>query len=103
MFYYLIDPTFTNVNRLFVLPFTRFDIRDYRNVFSNYYVTDAEIKDYNVLIDRKSFFFLSAINQEEAYEKIIEMSNNNDCKTGNLLNFAYFKKHYKLIAIDLSK
>ena len=30
---YLIDPTFTNVNRLFVLPFTRTDTRDYRNVF----------------------------------------------------------------------
>ena len=30
---YLIDPTFTNVNRLYVLPFTRIDICDYRNVF----------------------------------------------------------------------
>ena len=29
----LIDPTFTNVNILFVLPFTRTNIRDYRNVF----------------------------------------------------------------------
>ena len=44
---YLIDPTFTNVNRLFVLPFTRTDTRDYRNV-SNYYLPDAEIKDFNV-------------------------------------------------------
>ena len=42
-------------------------------------------------------------NEEEAYEKIIDMSNNNDYTTGNLLDFAYFKKHYKLIAIDLSK
>ena len=31
------------------------------------------------------------------------MSNNNDYTTGNLLDYAYFKKHYKLIAIDLSK
>ena len=31
------------------------------------------------------------------------MSNNNNYTTGNLLDFAYFKKHYKLIAIDLSK
>ena len=31
------------------------------------------------------------------------MSNNNDYATGNLLDFAYFKKNYKLIAIDLSK
>ena len=42
-------------------------------------------------------------NDEEAYEKMIEMSNNNDYTTGNLLDFASFKKHYKLIAIDLSK
>ena len=31
------------------------------------------------------------------------MINNNDYTTGNLLDFAYYKKHYKLIAIDLSK
>ena len=42
-------------------------------------------------------------NEEEAYEKIIEMSNNNDYTTGNLLDFAYFKEIYKFIAIDLSK
>ena len=41
--------------------------------------------------------------EEEAYEKIMNMSNNNDYTTGNLLGFAYFKKNYKLIAIDLSK
>ena len=31
------------------------------------------------------------------------MSNNNDYLTDNLLDFTYFKKHYKLIATDLSK
>ena len=31
------------------------------------------------------------------------MSNNNDYTTDNLLDFADFKKYYKLIAIDLSK
>ena len=33
----------------------------------------------------------------------MDMSNNNDYTTGNLLHFAYFKKNYRLIAIDLSK
>ena len=51
----------------------------------------------------KVFFDLPVNNAEEAYEQIIEISNNNDYTTGNLLDFAYFKKHYKLIAIDLSK
>ena len=60
-------------------------------------------KTSNILIDGKSFFELPVNNEEEAYEKIIEMSNNNNYTTGNLLDFAYFKKYYKLIAIDLSK
>ena len=41
--------------------------------------------------------------EEEVYEKIIEMSRNNDYKTGNLQDFAYFKNNYKLIGIDLYK
>ena len=31
------------------------------------------------------------------------MSKNNDYTTCNLLDYEYFSKHYKLIAIDLSK
>ena len=105
---YLIDPTFTNVNRLFVLSFQRIagennTTKDYRDSFSHYYVPNVEIKDFNVLIDGKSFFDLPVKNEEEAYEKIIEMSNNNDYTTGNLLDFGYFKKNYWLIAIYLSK
>ena len=100
---YLIDPTFTNVNRLFVLSFERNIIGDNRNSFSDYYVPKVEIKDFDVLTDGKSLFELPVKNEEESYEKIIDMSNNNDYKTGNLLDFAYFKKNYTLIAVDLSK
>ena len=42
-------------------------------------------------------------NEEETYEKIIEMSRNNDCAAGNLVDSAYFKEHNRLIAVDLSK
>ena len=42
-------------------------------------------------------------NEEQAYEKIIDMSNNNDYTSGNLLDLAYFKEDYRLIAIHLSK
>ena len=31
------------------------------------------------------------------------MSKNNDYATGNLLDYEYFSKHYKLLAIDLRK
>ena len=100
---YLIDPTFTNVNRLFVLSFQRIarennTTKDHRDNFSHYYVPNASIKDFNVLIDGKSFFDLPVKNEDEvkkevkkeAYEKIMDMSNNNDYTTGNLLDFAYF-------------
>ena len=100
---YLIDPTFTNVNRLFVLSFPRNNNTDSRYSYSNYYVPKVKISDFNVLIDGKSFFDLPVKNEEEACEKIMDMSKNNDYITGNLLDFVYFKRNYRLIAIDLSK
>ena len=94
---YLIDLTFTNVNRLFVLSFeNENDITS----FSKYYVSKVEIKDFNVLIDGKPFFEIPVRNKEEAYKQIIEMRKNNDFKAGN---YEYLKDHYQLIAIDLSK
>ena len=52
-FNYLIDPTFDKVNRIFVLSFEN---EDDRTSFSKYYTQNVEIKDFNVLIDGKSFF-----------------------------------------------
>ena len=97
---YLIGPTFTNVNRLYVLSFEN---EDDRTSFSEYYVPKVEIKDYNVIIDGKSFFELPVKNKEETYEKIIEVRRNNNYTTGNLLDYEYFKDRYKLFVIDLSK
>ena len=99
---YLIDPTLTNVNRLFVLSFTKNNEGDNRDSFSDYYVPNVKINNFNVLIEIKSFFDLPVKN-EEAFEKVMDISNNNDYKTGNLLHFGYFKENYRLIAIDLSK
>ena len=64
---YLIDPTFTNVSRLFVLSFERTeDHKDYRDSFSHYYVPKVQMKDFNVLIDGRSFFDLPVRNEGEA-------------------------------------
>ena len=63
---YLIDPTFTNVNRLFVLLSTRNNSGDNRESFSDYYVLNVEIKDFNVLIHGKSLFDLPVKKEEEA-------------------------------------
>ena len=96
----LIDPTFTNVNRLFVLAYRT---ADHRQSFSQFYLPKVMVKDFNVIIDKLAFFDLPIKTEEEAYEKIIDISRNNEYTTGNLLDYDYFKKHYKLIAIDLSK
>ena len=80
---YLIDPKFTNVNRLFVLSFEN---EDDRTSFSKYYVPKVDIKDFNVLIDGRPFFEIPVKNKEEVYEKIIEMSKTNDYTTDNLLD-----------------
>ena len=40
--------------------------------------------------------------KKKPIKKIIDMSNN-DYKTGNLLDFAYYKENQKVIAIDLTK
>ena len=69
-------------------------IKDYRDFFSHYYVPNARIKDFNVLIDGESFFDLPVKSEEETYETIMDVSNNNDYTTGNLLDFACFKKNY---------
>ena len=92
----LIDPTFTKVSRLFVLSFERIDEdnvkKDHRDSISHYYVPNVEIKDFNVLIDEHSFFDLPVKNEEEAYEKITEMSRNNDYTTCNVLDLLVSKK-----------
>ena len=58
---YLVNPTFTKINRLFILSFARISgeintTKDHRDSFSHYYVSKVEIKFFNVLIDGKSFF-----------------------------------------------
>ena len=97
---FLIDPTFINVNRLFVLAYQN---ADDTQSFSQFYLPNVMVKGYNVIIDKLAFFDLPIKTEEEAYEKIIDISINNEYTTGNLLDYDYFKKHYKLIAIDLSK
>ena len=96
----LIDPTFTNVNRLFVLAYQSVDDRQ---SYDEFYLLRVMVKDYNVIIDKLAFFDLPIKTEEEAYEKIIDISRNNEFTTGNLLDYDYFKKYCKLIAIDLSK
>ena len=97
----LVDPTFTNVNRLFLVAYGQNN--NDRQSFSRFDLSNVMVKDYNVIIDKLAFFDLPLKTEEEAYEKIIDISRNNEYTTGKLLDYDYFKKYYKLIVIDLSK
>ena len=70
---YLIDPTFRNINRLFVLSFKNGNDDPTRDCCDKYYMPLVEIKDFNALIDNKPFFDQPIKNKQEAYEKLIEM------------------------------
>ena len=99
---YLIDPTFGNINKLFVLSFKAGNDDPRRNSFEKYYLLLVEIKDFNVLIDNK-FFDQPVKNKQEAYEKLNEMSRSDDYTPGNLLDLSYHQHYYKLIGTDLSR
>ena len=99
---HLIDPSFQGVNRLFVLTF---EDDAQRTSNKKYYIPNGEIKDYNIVIDGKNFFDQPIKNNKITYENIrkIATGKGDDYTTGCLLDYTYFKKYYKMIAIDLSK
>ena len=99
---YLIESSFQGVIRLFVLVLEN-DEQKASN--KRYYISNVEIKDYNVMIDRKTFFDQPVKNDKVTYENIgkITIGQGDDYTTGCLLDYTCFKKYYKMIAIDLSK
>ena len=52
----MIDPTFTNIKRLFVLSFKNSNDNPTRDSFDKYYMPLVEIKNFNAIIDNKPFF-----------------------------------------------
>ena len=72
---YLINPTFIKVNRLLVL---LFENENDRTSFSKYYVPNVQTRNFNALIDGKSFFDIPIKNGEETYKQIIVMGRNNE-------------------------
>ena len=69
------------------------------------YFLPVEIKDYNVMIDGRNFFDQPVKNYLKTYDNIRRTSTGqgDDYTTDCLLCYIYFKEHYKMITIDLSK
>ena len=99
---HLVEPSFQGVNRLLVLALEN-DAQ--RTSSKRYYLLNVEIKDYNVMIDGKNFFYQIVKNNKVTYDNIRKSSTGqgDDYTTGCLLDYIYFKNYCKMIAVDLSK
>ena len=100
---FLIDPSFQGVYILFVL---LFENEEDRKVRTKYNLPKVEIKNYNVMIDGKNFFDQSVKSVcIRTFDNIRETETGKDdgYTSGCLLDYNYFNKHYKMIAINLSK
>ena len=97
---YLIDPTFTKVNRLFVLSFEN---ENDRISFSKYDVPNIQIKDFNVLIDGKGFFDIPIKMEKKHMNKLSKWEETMNTRQVIYWIMSTFQNIYNLIAIDLSK
>ena len=99
---HLVEPSFQGVNRLFVLAFEN---DNDRTSDDRYYLPTVKIKDYNIVINGENFFDQPIKNNKITYDNIrkIATGQGDDYTTGCLLDYPYFKKTYKMIAVDLSK
>ena len=103
-----LDASFQGVNRLFVLAFNNTDgsaNQVERNSHRKYFLPRVDITNYNVLIDGKNVYDKPISDQIRKYNEIrkIATGKRDDCTTGCLLDYQYFKDHYQLIAVNLSK
>ena len=97
------QPATNNLNFLIGLFVLAFPNEEDILSFFKYYTPTVEIKDYNFLIDLQPFYDIPIKNKEQTYKNITRLFYHDNYTTGNSLNYEYFCKYYKLIAIDLSK
>ena len=91
--YINLDPSFQGVNRIFVMAYNRANGQPTRNGQQKYYLPRINLEKYNVISDIEKYREL----------KKVMIGKGEDYTTGSLLDFNYFDKHYKLVAVDLSK
>ena len=103
--YINLDPSFQGVNRLFVMAYNRENGQPSRNGQRKYYLPRIDLEKHNVIIDGRSFNDNPIESDIEKYRELkkVMIGKGEDYTTGSLLDYNYFDKHYKLIAVDLSK
>ena len=93
-------------NRLFVMAHSRADNNQAtRNGQKKYYLPIIDLEKYNVIIDGRNFYDNPIESDIEKYRELkkVMIRKGEDYTTGSLLDYNYFKKNYKLVAVDLFK
>ena len=91
--------------RLFVFPYMRGANFTTENSYNKYFLPRSKLDNYNIEIDNRNFYdqpINDSIKQDGKIRKI-SVGQGDDYTTGCLLDFAYFIKKYRLIAVDISK
>ena len=100
----LLDASYQGVKRLFILA--------YDNTGANlvtadshrrYFLPRIKIENYNIEIDGRNFYDQPINDLIKQYDEVRKISTGQGDDHTSLLDFAYFKKTYRLIAADLSK
>ena len=103
--YINLDPSFQGVNRLFLMAYNRAAGQATRDGQRKYYLPRIDLKKYNVIIDGRNFYDNPIESDIEKYTELrkVMIGKAEDYSTGSLLDYNYFNKHYKLVAVNLSK
>ena len=103
--YINLDSSFQGVNRLFVMTYNRANGQPTGNGQQKYYLPRIDLGKYNVIIDGRNFYDNPIESDTEKHRELkkVIIGKGEDYTTGFLLDFNYFDKHYKLVAVDLSK
>ena len=107
----MLDSSYQGAKRLFVLAYdNKVDDNDHNNQvsinsFKKYFLPRVKIENYNIEIDGRNFYDQPINDSIKQYDEIRKISTGqgDDYTTGCLLDFAYFEKNCRLIAVDLSK
>ena len=103
--YISLDPSFQGVNRLFVMAYNSENGQPTKDGQRKYYLPRIDLNKYSVIIDGRNFMIIQLKAMLKNIKRLMRVmiGKGEDYTTGSLLDYNYFKKHYKLVAVDLSK
>ena len=99
--------SFQGLSKLFAASYETDDIERNANTEESrrrYYLPRAEIKDYNVLTDGRSFYDQHVNSSIARYNELLKMATgrSEDYSTGCLLDYDYYINDFNIVGIELS-